>query len=102
MCQQLIDTIQNKILSANCNKCEYEQVIRPTGQTSECQFCSRMHQNLHYRTSVLTVCTFARNKQVILRPQTSPLVCNSLHHKVTGLWLAASATAHGLAAWLHR
>jgi len=32
------------------------------------------------------------------RPQTSPPVCYSLHHKVTGLRLAAaSATAHGLA-----
>ena len=30
-----------------------------------------------------------------------PPVCNSLHHKVTGSRLASSATAYGLAAWLH-
>ena len=35
------------------------------------------------------------------RPLTSPPVCNSLHHEVTGLRTAASATTHGLAAWLH-
>jgi len=35
------------------------------------------------------------------RPLTSPSICNSLHHKVTGLRLAASATAHGLALELH-
>ena len=40
-------------------------------------------------------------KQDSDRPHTPPPVCNSLHHKVTGLRLTASATDHGLAAWLH-
>ena len=40
-------------------------------------------------------------KQDSDRPHTPPPVCNSLHHKVTGLRLTASATDHGLAARLH-
>ena len=42
-----------------------------------------------------------QQKQGSHRPPTSPPVCNSQHYEVTALRLAASATAHGLAAWLH-
>ena len=45
--------------------------------------------------------TLVNSKQGSPTPQTSLPVCNSLHHKVTGLQLAASATDHGLAPWLH-
>jgi len=46
----------------------------------------------------LVVCVIS-NQQFLgsHRPQSLSLVCYSLHHEITGLWLAASATAQVLA-----
>jgi len=46
---QLLKTIEDS------TKCGHRPQFRPKGQTSECQFASRMHQNLHCRTSLSTV-----------------------------------------------
>jgi len=54
-----------------------------------------------YQTAKTRRYRLANPKQGNHKPLTLPPVCNILHHKVSGLRLAASATAHGLAAWLH-